>query len=153
MTGEIDVAQQAISGGGWAGIFTGLGLAGTIAYKAFRKVKDDGKEDDRRGVADEAMSGVVKHLREEVDRQNEVIKEIAAKNEEQSDKIARLRTDLASAQAGNLLLQGKIANLETAVAELKTELAEAESKLKAYDTGDRRRATDRPDDRDRRVKE
>ena len=62
MTGEIDVAQQAISGGGWAGIFTGLGLAGTIAYKAFRKVKDDGKEDDRRGVADEAMSGVVKQL-------------------------------------------------------------------------------------------
>lgn len=153
MTGEIDVAQQAISGGGWAGIFTGLGIAGTVAYKAFRRIKDDGKEDDRRGVADEAMAGVVKHLREEIDRQNEVIKEIATKNEEQSEKISKLKTDLAAAQAGNLLLQGKISNLETAVAELKSELSDAEAKLKAVDTGERRRATDKIDDRDRRVKE
>lgn len=142
-----------MSGGWLAAVLTGLGVGGTAIYKAFRKVKEDGRDDDVRGVADSAMAGVVRHLREEIDRQNEVIKGVAAKNEDLAEKYSRVKADLAAAQAGNLLLQGKIATLEKDVAELRAELAEAEAKLAAKDTGERRRHTDPIDDRDRRVKE
>lgn len=140
-------------GGLLATVAGSLTLIGVGAYRAMRRVKEDAGEDKAAARADRAMDGVLARMEAEIARQNEVIKEIAARNEELQEKYLRVKTDLASAQAGNLLLQGKVQNLETAVAELKTELADAEAKLKSSDTGDRRRHTDHIDDRDRRVKE
>lgn len=147
-------------GGLLATIAGSLTLLGMGAYRAIRKVKEDVGEDKAAARADRAMDGVLARMEAEISRQNEVIKDVAAKNEELQEKYLRVKADLASAQAGNLLLQGKVQNLERDFAALKVEmadteakLAEAEAKLKSSDTGDRRRHTDRIDDRDRRVKE
>jgi predicted RNase H-like nuclease (RuvC/YqgF family) len=153
MSGEIEAAQQAITGGGWAGIFTGLGIAGTVAYKFLRKVKEDKVGDRDKEKHDTQTDAHIAHLTAEITRLTTELKEVAAEvktlTREKSDLVAAA----AKAQAEALIWQSKVVTLETDVAELREELTAAEIKLAIKDNGERRRYTDKPDDRDRRERE
>ena len=153
MTGEIEAAQQAITGGGWAGIFTGLGIAGTVIYKSFRKVKGDVEDDKDRAKADAKNEAHIAHLTAEINRLTTELKEVAAEVKTLTREKSELVAAAAKAQAEALIWQSKVATLESDFADIKVELTEAEKKLGMRDTGDRRRYTDKIDDRDRRAKD
>ena len=141
-------------GGGWlAALITGLGLAGTGIYKAFRTVKEDLGDDEQNRKANKAMDGVIGRLESEIARQNAVIIELSQRVDKMAEERNDAREKLATAQAQALVLQGKVEALEADVSELKVELAEAEKKLTAKDDGRRRRATDVIDDREKKVLE
>jgi hypothetical protein len=153
MSGEIEAAQQAITGGGWAGILTGLGIAGTVAYKFLRTVKEDKVGDRDKEKHDNQTDAHIAHLNREIARLTTELKDLALDvktlTKEKSDLVAAA----AKAQAESLIWQSKVVTLEADVSELKAEPAETEMKLDAKDSGDRRRYTDHVDDRDRREKE
>ncbi|BAE51530.1 hypothetical protein [Paramagnetospirillum magneticum] len=104
MSGEIEAAQQAISGGGWAGIFTGLGIAGTVAYKAFRRVKDDGEGDRDKAKADAQNDAHIAHLNSEITRLTGELKEVAAEVKTLIKENSELAAAAAKAQAEALIL-------------------------------------------------
>jgi len=163
MTGEIEAAQQAITGGGWAGIMTAIGIASTVAYKSFRKVKEDSSGDRDIEKSQAVTDRQITRMEAEIARQNEVIVAVSAKLDLVTERESKTRADLATAQAGTFLLQGKVKALEQDVIDLKSELAETKAELKEVeaerdklrlrDNGDLRRYTDHLDDRDRREKE
>ncbi len=153
MTGEIEAAQQAISGGGWAGIFTGLGIAGTVIYKSFRKMKEDNVGDRDKEKHDNQTDAHIAHLNREIARLTTELKDIAADVKTLTKEKSDLVAEAAKAQAEALIWQSKVVTLETDVAELREELTAAEIKLAIRDSGERRRHTDHVDDRDRREKE
>lgn len=135
-------------GGSWlAAIATGLGVGGTALYKAWRKVKDDREGDRSAAKAETAWDKVIARMEAEITRQNGVILDLSAKVEKLTQEKDEANQKLAVALANELLLKGKVADLEKDMEELR-------ARLTAQDTGDRRRATDyHPapvDDRDKR---
>ena len=142
-----------LGGGTWATILTGLGVGGTAIYKAFRKVKEDKTDDRDKEKHDSQTDAHIAHLNREISRLTTELKDLALDVKTLTKEKAELVAAAAKAQAEALIWQSKVVTLETDVAELREELTAAEIKLAVKDSGERRRYTDKPDDRDRREKE
>lgn len=140
-----------LSGGWFAAALTGLGVGGTAIYKAFRKVKEDTTDDRDKEKHDNQTDAHIAHLNREIARLTTELKDFATDVKTLTKEKADLVAAAAKAQADALIWQSKVVTLETDVAELREELTAAEIKLAIKDNGERRRHTDRIDDRDRRV--